>query len=45
MPIQIMHSVLILYININVSTDTMLKFDANTDANIDVDAKCERAFL
>ena len=33
-----MGSVPILCVNINVSKDTMLKFDANTD----VDAKCER---
>ena len=35
-----MGTVQILYININVPTYTMLKFDAN----IDVDAKCKRTF-
>ena len=44
MQIQRMHSVPILYINANVSTDTMLKFDANADANVDIDAQCERTF-
>ena len=43
MPIQRMHSVPILNINVNVSTDTMLKFDANADAKFD-DAKRERTF-
>ena len=28
------------YVNVNVSIDT-LKFDANADANVDFDAKCE----
>ena len=37
-------SISILCINVNVITDTMLKFDANTDANVDFDAKCERIF-
>ena len=44
MQMRRMRSVPILYINVNVSTDTMLKFDANADANVYVDAKCERTF-
>ena len=32
----------ILCINVNVIIDTVLKFDANADANFD--AKCERTF-
>ena len=36
-----MGSVRILCINVNITIDTMLKFDANADANVDFDAKCE----
>ena len=32
----------ILYIDVNVPKDTMLKFDVNSDANVDVNAHCER---
>ena len=42
MQIQIMNSVPILCINVNFYTDSMLKFDANADANVDVDVKCEQ---
>ena len=35
---QIMDSVPILYINVNITIDTMLKFDTNADA------RCERTF-
>ena len=38
MQMQWLGSASILYININVSTDAKLNFDAN----VDVDAKCER---
>ena len=34
---QIMGSVLIPCINVNVQIDTMLKFDENADANVDFD--------
>ena len=30
-----------VYININIPTDTMLKFDTN----IDIDANCERSLV
>ena len=34
----------VLYsLNVNVPTDTMLKFDANIEAKVNVDANCERA--
>ena len=38
-----MGSVPILCVNINIIVDTILKFDAdaNADAKVDVDAKCE----
>ena len=31
-------------VNINVRIDTMLKFDANADTNVDFDAKCDWTF-
>ena len=37
-----MGSVPIPRINVNVTTETMLKFEANADANFYVDDKCER---
>ena len=39
-----MGSVHILCVNINFIVDTILKFDvdANADAKVDVDVKCER---
>ena len=40
MQMQRMTSTPILCININVTIETVLKFDANADANIDFDAKC-----
>ena len=40
---QRMGYVPILYIDVNVAKDTMLKFDVNADANVNVDAHCERA--
>ena len=36
-----MGSILILCVNINVTIDTMLKFDENADANVNADDKCE----
>ena len=33
----------ILCINVNITANTMLKFDGNADENIDVYANCERA--
>ena len=41
---QRMGSVPIPCVNINVRIDTMLKFDANADTNVDFDAKCECTF-
>ena len=35
---QTMGSIPILCININITMDTMLKFDANADANVNIDA-------
>ena len=35
---------IILCINVNITIDTMLKFDANSDANVNIDAQCERTF-
>ena len=35
----------ILSINVNITIDTMLKFDANTEANVDIDAQCERTLI
>ena len=39
-----MGSVPILCINVNITIDTMLKFDANAEASVNVDAQCERTF-
>ena len=39
---QRMSSIPILCININNTIDTMLKFDANTDVNVNIDAQEER---
>ena len=44
MQMQRMSSVLILWININTTIDTMLQFDANADANANIDAQCEQTF-
>ena len=33
-----------LCVNINVPMEAVFKIDANADANVDVDAKCERTF-
>ena len=41
---QRMGSVPILCVNVNVMIDTMLKFEANADVNVEIDAKCERTF-
>ena len=41
MQTQRMGSVPILCMNVNITIDTMLKFDANAQANVDVDAKCD----
>ena len=43
MQMQRMHSIPILSININTTIDTMLKFDA--DVNVNIDAQCERTFI
>ena len=40
---QRMGYVPILYVDVNVAKDTMLKFDVNADTNVNVDAHCERA--
>ena len=37
-----MASVPILCVNVNIMIDTMLKFNANADAKVNIDAKCER---
>ena len=31
-------------IDVNMTTDTMLKFDTNADANVNIDVLCERTF-
>ena len=41
---QRMGSVPILYTNVNITIDTMLKFDANADADVNIDAQCEWTF-
>ena len=41
---QRMGSTAILCINVNITIDTMLKFDVNADANVNIDAQCERTF-
>ena len=40
-----MDSIPILCINVRITIDTMLEFDANADANIKIDAQCERTFI
>ena len=37
-------SLAILYVSINATIDTMLKFDTNADMNVNIDAQCERTF-
>ena len=32
-------------INANITIDTVLKFDANADANINIDPQCEQTFM
>ena len=44
MEMQRMDSVPNLCINVGITTDTLLKFDANADANVNIDAQCERTF-
>ena len=39
---QRMGSTPIPCINVNITIDTMLKFDANADANVNIDTKCKR---
>ena len=39
---QITSSIPILCINVNITIDTILKFDAKIDANVNIDALCER---
>ena len=34
----------IFCINVNIIIDTMLKFDTNTDANVNIDVTCDRTF-
>ena len=43
MQMQRIHSIPILSINVNITIDTMLKFDA--DVNVNIDAQCERTFI
>ena len=43
MQMQRMDSIPILCINANFTIDTILKFD--TDANVNIDAQCERTFI
>ena len=44
MEMQRMVSIPILWININITLGTMLKFDANVNAgaNVNIDAQCEQ---
>ena len=35
--------ILCINVNVNITIDAMLKFDANSDANDNIDAQCERA--
>ena len=44
MQTQKMGSIPILCININITIDTMLKFDSNVETNFYTDAQCERNF-
>ena len=37
-----MGSVPILCVNVNITIETMLKFDANADAYVNIDAQCEQ---
>ena len=39
-----MGSIPILCVNINITIHAMLKFDANADGNVNIDAQCERTF-
>ena len=39
---QIMGSIPILCVNINITIDTMLKFDANAGTDVNIDAQCEQ---
>ena len=39
-----MGSIPILCMSINIATDKMLKFDANADVNVSIDAQCEETF-
>ena len=41
---QRMDSVPILCINVNITIDTMLKIEANLDANANIDTQCEQTF-
>ena len=34
----------ILSVNVSLIIDTMLKFDASADANVNIDAQCEQIF-
>ena len=36
--------ILILCVNVSLIIDTMLKFDANADGNVNIDAQCKRTF-
>ena len=41
---QRMGSIPILCVSVNITIDTMLKFNANLDANVNIEVQCERTF-
>ena len=45
MQMQRMSFIPILCINVSITIDTMLEFDANADVNVKIDAQCERTFI
>ena len=45
MQMQRMGSIPIFCFSVNMSIDTMLKFDANTDVNVNIDTQCERTLI
>ena len=42
---QRMGSIPILCIIVNITIDPMLKFDANTDVNVNIAAQCEQTLI
>ena len=42
---QRMGSVSILFTNANITIDTILKFDANADANASIESQCEQTLM